>query len=271
MNGLRSLLLACLCLCAHPAPATPAGLFQRVGFDQRLGAHLPLDTMLRDADGESVQLGRYFGARPVALVLGYYDCPNLCGIQWRGFLESARQLGLDVGLDYDVVAVSIDPRETPQLARQKRQATVRDYGRGESVAGWHFLTGTEPAIRQLAQAAGFRYVYDPELDQYAHAAGLVITTPEGVIARYLFGVRLDPTDLRLSLVESSSGRIGSPVDRLLLLCYHYDPASGRYSLLVMNVLRGAGLLMVSGLLGFVVLSRRRETRDAARNREAPHA
>jgi protein SCO1/2 len=270
MSGWRYVLLAGLCVFACQGSATPDGLFQRVGFDQHLGATLPLDAAFRDAEGHTVRLGQYFGTRPVVLVPGYYECPNLCGIVWRGFLESARQLGLDVGRDFDVVAVSIDPRETPQLAWQKQVAYRQAYGRAGTANGWHFLTGTAATISQLAQAAGFRYVYDAELDQYAHAAGLVVATPEGTISRYLFGVRFDPTDLRLALVESSSGRIGSPVDQLLLLCYHYDPANGQYGLLIMNLLRGAGLVTLATLLGFVVWSRRREARQtAAGNRAVP--
>jgi protein SCO1/2 len=261
-------LLATLALLACQAAAEPENLFQRVGFDQRPGAALPLDAVFRAEDGSEVKLGRYFGTRPVVLVPGYYECPNLCGIQWRGFLDSAREIGLTVGRDYEVVAISIDPRETPEIARHKREATRTAYDRPGPADGWHFLTGTEPAIRRVAQAAGFRYVYDPELDQYAHAAGLVIATPEGTISRYLFGVRFNPTDLRLALVESADGNIGSPVDQLLLLCYHYDPANGRYGLLIMNVLRGAGALTAAALLGFVVHSRRRERRREA-GRETP--
>jgi protein SCO1/2 len=269
VSGLRHVLLAGLCLLACQAAATPDDLFQRVGFDQRLGAALPLDAVFRDTHGETVRLGRYFQERPVVLMLGYYACPNLCDITWRGFLESAGRLGLDVGRDYDVVAVSIDPRETTELARKKQAASSAAYARSGTDAGWHFLTGSEVAIRQLAQAAGFHYVYDPELDQYAHAAGLVVATPAGIIARYLFGVRFNPTDLRLALVESSRGRIGSTIDQLLLLCYHYDPANGQYGLLVMNVLRGAGLVTLTTLLGFVVWSRRRETRLPRDTREVP--
>ena len=269
MSGLRYLLLAGLCLFACQGSATPDGLFKRVGFDQHIGATLPLDAMFHDAEGHRARLGRYFGTRPVLLVPGYYDCPNLCGMVWRGLLESIRKLGLDVGRDFDIVAVSIDPRETPQLALQKQAAYREAYGRAGSANGWHFLTGTGTAIRQLAEAAGFRYVYDPEIDQYAHAAGLVITTPEGTISRYLFGVRFDPTDLRLALVESSRGRMGSPVDQLLLLCYHYDPANGQYGLLIMNLIRGAGLLTLATLLGFVAWSRRREVRRTTGNRGVP--
>ncbi|MGD8616441.1 MAG: SCO family protein [Gammaproteobacteria bacterium] len=269
MKRLRRLLLAGICVLAHAAGAAPPDLFQRVGFDQMPGAALPLGTAFRDADGARVTLGQYFHERPVVLVLGYYECPNLCGIQWRGFLESARELALDVGRDYEVVAVSIDPGETAELAARKRQTYIRAYGRPGSAPGWHFLTGEASAIRRLAQAAGFRYVYDPERDQYAHASGLVVATPDGVIARYLFGVRFAPTDLRLALVESSRGRIGSPVDQLLLLCYHYDPANGQYGLLIMNLLRGAGVLTVGALAGFVVLSRRREARRGARREPPP--
>lgn len=249
-----------LCLAAGRIPAAPQNLFQEVGFDQRLGDRVPLDSQFRDADGRSVRLGDYFAGRPVLLVLGYYECPNLCGVVWQGLLQSLRPLKLQVGRDFDVVAVSIDPNEGSEIARLKRDTYVREYGRPGSASGWHFLTGTEASVRRLADAVGFRYIYDPEIDQYAHASGVVLATPAGVLSRYLFGVRFSRTDLRLALVESSDGRIGTPVDQLLLLCYHYDPATGKYGLLIMNLLRGAGALTVASLLGFVVLSRRRERR-----------
>lgn len=259
MRALHALLLAWLVLLAVPALASPPGLFRQVGFDQRLGATLPLDAPFREADGTPVTLGRYFGHRPVVLVLGYYGCPNLCGVQWRGLLESAREVGLDIGRDYQVVAISIDPTESPALAREKRRTYLDAYDRAGSDTGWHFLTGEQASIRRVAEAVGFRYVYDPELEQYAHAAGLVVATPEGVVARYLFGVRFPARDLRLALVESSAGRVGTPVDRLLLLCYHYDPANGQYGATVMNLLRGGGALTLGALIGFVWLSRRRES------------
>jgi protein SCO1/2 len=257
-----------LCLAASPAaPAAPGDLFQAVGFDQHPGASLPLDTPFRDASGQAVELGDYFGERPVVLVLGYFECPNLCGVVWQGLLESLRPLELEVGRDFDLVALSIDPGEGPRVAGEKRDAYLRAYGRPDSSPGWHFLTGTEKDIRRVADAVGFHYVYDPEIDQYAHASGVVVVTPAGVLSRYLFGVRFPRTDLRLALVESSEGRIGTAVDQLLLLCYHYDPTTGKYGVLIMNVLRGAGALTVTALLGFVAVSRRRERRGADRDRK----
>ncbi len=257
-------LVLVMTLLAGPAAATPQGLFQKVGFDQHLGAALPLDARLRDAAGRSVRLGDYFGKRPVLLVLGYFECPNLCGVAWRGLLESLKPLALEVGRDFDVVALSIDPHEGPAVARRTRDGYVKAYGRPGAEGGWHFLTGTEDSIGRVADAVGFRYVYDPEMDEYAHASGVVVATARGVVSRYLFGVRYPRTDLRLSLVESSDGQIGSPVDQLLLLCYHYDPTTGQYGLLIMNLLRGGGALTLGALVGFVVLSRRREVRTAER-------
>ncbi len=257
------ILWTCVCLGATQARAVPPNLFQQVGFDQHLGARLPLRVPFRDSAGRAVELGDYFGQRPVILVFGYFECPNLCGLIWQGLLESLRPLKLQAGRDFDLVAISIDPRESPELAGNKRAAYLREYGRPDAASGWHFLTGTEAAIRQVTDAAGFRYVHDPEIDQYAHASGLVVATPTGVLSRYLFGVRFSRTDLRLALVESSGGRIGSPIDQLLLLCYHYDPSTGRYGPLIMNLLRATGGLTVAGLLGFVVLSRRRERKGAA--------
>jgi protein SCO1/2 len=242
------------------AAATPEHLFQRVGFEQRLGATLPLDTGLRDQDGHQVRLGDYFKGRPVVLVLGYYRCPNLCSVVWRELLESLQRLKLDVGRDFEVVAVSIDPKESPELAREKQATYAQDYKRPGTESGWHFLTGDEPAVRRIADAVGFHYVYDPEIDQYAHPAGLVVATPQGVVSRYLYGVRFPETDLRLALVESSNGTVGSPVDQLLLLCFHYDPKNGKYGVLIMNLLRVAGGFTAAGLVGFVLVSRRRERR-----------
>jgi protein SCO1/2 len=253
-------LAACAWLALGTAAAIPEHLFQRVGFEQRLGATLPLDTPLRDPHGHQVRLGDYFKGRPVVLVLGYYRCPNLCSVVWRGLLESLQRLKLDVGRDFEVVAVSIDPKEPPELAREKQASYAREYKRPGTESGWHFLSGEEPAVRRIADAVGFRYVYDPQIDQYAHAAGLVVTTPQGVVSRYLYGVRFPETDLRLALVESSNGTVGSPVDQLLLLCFHYDPKKGKYGVLIMNLLRVAGGITVAGLLGFVLVSRRRERR-----------
>jgi len=253
----------CLALIGGQASAAPDDLFQRVGFDQRLGAPLPLDAQFVDSVGAPVRIGDLLQGRPAVLVLGYYECPNLCGLVWQGLQESLRKVHLTAGKDFDVIAVSIDPHEGPKLAAAKRDAVLKAYGRPDSAAGWHFLTGDEAQIRAVADAAGFRYVYDPEIDQYAHAAGVVVTTPNGKVSRYLFGVRFPERDLRLALVDSSGGRIGSPVDQLLLLCYHYDPVTGRYGLLISNLLRAGGALTVAGLLGFVLVSRRRDRRAAA--------
>jgi len=252
-----------LAIVACPTAAAPDDLFQRAGLDQNLGAQVPLDARFRDSAGSTVRLGDLLGGRPAILVLGYYECPNLCGLVWQGLQESLQSLKLQVGQDFDVVAVSIDPAEGPELAAAKRKAVLKAYGRPDSTAGWHFLTGEESQIRSVADAAGFRYVYDPEIDQYAHASGLVVITPDGQVSRYLYGVRFPERDLRLSLVESSGGRIGSPVDQLLLLCYHYDPATGQYGLLITNLLRLGGAATVAGLLGFVLVSRRRDRRAEA--------
>jgi protein SCO1/2 len=258
MNPLRHLVLICLLVATGIAHSTPQKLFQRVGFDQNLGARLPLDVSLRDSAGRTVALGSLFGQRPVILVLGYYDCPNLCGVVWQGLLEVVRQLKFTAGTDFDVVALSINPAETPALARAKQTAYLEQYNRPGTSGGWHFLTGDEPSIRQVADAVGFRYLYDPTIDQYAHASGLVVATSHGVISRYLYGVRYQPSDLRLALVEASGNRVGSAVDRLLLLCYHYDPETGRYGLVIMNVLRGAGALTAVVMGGILITSWRRE-------------
>jgi len=259
-----SLLLAAL----SPALAqpTPQELTKQVGIDQNLDAQVPLDLTFRDETGAPVRLGDCFRGKPVVLSLVYYECPMLCGLIFDGLLKSLRVLPLDVAEDFDIITVSFDPGETPQLAAAKKENCLRQYGRPGAAAGWRFLTGDEASIRALTDAVGFRYVYDPATDQYAHASSLMVLTPNGRIARYLYGIEYQPRDLKLSLVEAADGRIGSPVDQLLLLCYHYDPTTGKYGLVVMNSIRIGGFLTVASLLTFVVAMLRRERRSARRER-----
>lgn len=241
---------------------------QEIGYDQRLHERVPADLVFRDSAGKHVRLGEYFGGRPVILSLAYYECPMLCPLVLDGVLRSLRTLSLDLGRDYTVITVSIDPGETPQLAAATKARMVRAYGRPGAAAGWHFLTGEAAAIRRLSQAVGFRYTYDPAKDQYAHAAGIVVLAPQGTIARYLYGIEFAPRDLRLSLVQAAAGTIGSPVDQLLLLCYQYDPTSGTYTVAIMNVLRLAGIGTALGLGGLmVILFRRERMRSGAPDRQ----
>jgi protein SCO1/2 len=245
-----------------PAGQSPtASVLRDVGLEQRLDAELPLDAVFRDETGREVKLREYFDSqRPVVLALVYYRCPMLCTQVLNGFLKSSQAVPLEIGPDYQVVTVSFDARETPELAAEKKDRYVRAYRREGAAAGWHFLTGDQKAIDQLTEVIGFRYHYDPKSDQFAHASGIVLATPDGRLARYLYGIEYSPDDLRLGLIESSSGRIGSTVDQVLLLCYHYDPLTGRYGLAISGALRAAGCLTVLLLGGFLVVMFRRERR-----------
>ncbi|MCS6953360.1 MAG: SCO family protein [Bryobacterales bacterium] len=233
---------------------------REVGIDQRLNARLPLELTFRDESGAAVALKTYFNRRPVILSLVYYECPMLCTMVLNGLLKTLRTINLDVGRDFEVLTVSFDPNETHELAAAKKQSYIERYGRPTGAAGWHFLTGDAEAIRQLTQAVGFRYKYDPAANQFAHASAIMVLTPDGRLARYLYGIEYPPRDLRLALVEASAGKIGTPVDQVLLYCFHYDPATGKYSLLVMNVLRAAGIATVLALGVFLLAMFRRDRR-----------
>jgi len=235
-----------------------------VDFEQRLGAQLPLDAVFTDATGRQRPLGEYFGPRPVLVTLVYYECPMLCTLVLNGVVASLRAVDLDVGSAFDVVVVSFDSRETPQLAAAKKEAYVASYGRGGDGTGWHFLTGDEANVARLAEAVGFRWVYDEERDEFAHSAGIVLATPEGLVSRYFFGIEFPPRDLRLGLVEASGSKIGTLADRVLLFCFHYDPATGRYSVATLNAVRAGGVLTVALLAAFVLAALRRERARAAR-------
>lgn len=231
-----------------------------VGIDQRLDEQVPLGLEFRDEDGRTVPLRQYFGRKPVVLSLVYYECPMLCTMALNGLLRSLRAVNLNVGEDFDVVTVSFDPNETPELAAAKKNGYVERYARSGGENGWHFLTGEEASIRQLTESVGFRYKYDPNTNQFAHASGIMILTPQGRIARYLYGIEYSARDLRLALVEASAGKIGSPVDQVLLYCFHYDPATGKYSLLIMNVVRTLGIATIVVLGGFMIVMFRRDRR-----------
>jgi protein SCO1/2 len=253
----------------EPAPTPRAasdvvpGMFQKVRFDQNLDALLPLEVPLLDEQGRAVKLGDYFGRRPVIVNLVYYQCPMLCNEVLNSLLRSLNALAFDVGKDFEVVTVSIDPAETPVLAARKKAAYLRRYGRAGAGQGWHFLTGDEASIRRLAGAVGFNYVYDPKSKQFAHPAGIAIATPQGRIARYFFGISYPAGNLRLSLVEAAAGKIGSPMDQILLLCFHYDPRTGKYNVAIMNVIRILGGLTVASLGTFMFVMFRRDRQAKA--------
>lgn len=237
--------------------ALPA-IFKDVGFDQRLNEPVPLDAVFRDEAGQPVRLGDYLGQKPVILALIYYRCTTLCPMILDGLVRSLHALSFDIGKQFSIVTLSFDPRETPALAAAKKAEYVKRYGRPGAADGWHFLTGDEPAIQRLTKAVGFRYVYDDKTDQYAHAAGILMLTPQGRVARYFYGIDYSPRDLRLGLIEAAANTIGNPIDQVLLYCYHYDPLTGKYGLIVMNVLRLAGLATVLILGAFILVMLRRE-------------
>ena len=241
----------------------PQDLIREVVFDQKLDAQAPLDLPFTDSTGQPVRLGDYFKDKPVILDLGYYECPMLCSLVRNHLFESLKQLSLSAGQDFQIVIVSIDPTETPDIAEAKRQASIMAYSRSTNDAGWNFLVGEPASIQKLAQAVGFKYTYDPKIKQYVHPAGIIILTPQGRVSKYLYGLDYPSRDLRLALVEATSNKIGSPVDQLLLLCYHYDPVSGQYTLFLTNIIRLLGVITVSvmGLMLYIFL--RRERKSAA--------
>lgn len=241
-----------------PPASEPPALARDVAFEQRLGVRLPLDARFVDSDGRAVRLGDVVGERPVLLVPAYYECPMLCTLVLNGVVRMLRALPFDVGDELDVVVFSIDPDETPALAAAKKENLLAEYRRPGAEGGWRLLTGERPAIEALTRAIGFRYAYDPASDQFAHASGLVVVTPDGRASRYFFGVEFSPRDVRLAVVDASAGRVGSVVDQLLLLCLQWDPSRGRYTASVMAAVRAGGVLTLLALAAFVWQSRGRQ-------------
>ena len=242
---------------AEPASARPA-ILNDIGYDQRLGETVPRDIVLRDEGGREVRFGDFLGQKPVVLTLVYYECPMLCTLTLNGLAGALKTLAFDVGREFDVVTVSFDPRETPALAAAKKKAYLARYDRPGAEKGWHFLTGDADQIARLTKSVGFRYAWDERTRQFAHPSGVVVLTPDGTIARYLYGIEYAPKDLRLGLMEASERRIGTAVEHALLYCYKYDPTTGRYGLLTMRLIRGGGVLTVLGLGGFIFAMRRKE-------------
>ena len=233
-------------------------VFEEVGIDQKLDEQIPLDLTFRNERGETVRLGEYFGRKPVIVSLVYYNCPMLCTQILNGMVETFRIINFTAGNEFEVVTVSIDPTETDSLASAKKAEYITAYDREGTAGGWHFLTGDQEQITRLAQSVGFRYVYDESNGQYAHASGIMVATPDGRLARYLYGIEYGAKDLTFSLMEAAEGKIGSPVEKLLLLCYHYDPATGKYGVVVTTLLRGAALLLLVVLGGYMVINFRRD-------------
>ena len=229
-----------------PANVRPPGL-QNVGIEQHLDEQIPADLNFRDETGKPVRLGDYFGKKPMILNLVYYNCPMLCGEVLSGLEGALRVLKFDVGKEFDVLTVSFDPRETPDMATRKKAEFLKRYGRAGAAEGWHFLTGPQESIDALTKAAGFQYQYDPKTGQFAHATAIMILTPEGKIAQYYYGVDYAPKDLRLGLIQASENKIGTLADQVLLYCYHYDPTTGKYGAIISRVLKLAGIATLLGL------------------------
>ena len=246
------------------AAAEQIPALREVGIDQKLDGAIPLDAPFADEAGKDVTLRQYFGARPVILALVYFECPMLCIQTLTGLSGSLEALAFNPGKEFELVVVSIDPGETPALAANSKKTFLRRYGRQGVDGSVHFLTGRETSIKPLADAVGFRYAYDKEIDQYAHPAAITVLTGEGRVSKYLYGIDFAPRDLRLSLVEAAGGRIGTAVDQVLLFCYHYDPESGKYGFVIMNVVRLGAALTVVALAGSIVFALRRERRRLRR-------
>jgi protein SCO1 len=258
---MKRLLIWCACFGASAFGQVQTGwrpaLLRSVGINQQLGAQVPADLPFNDESGHPVTLRQYLG-KPVILALVYYQCPSLCNMVLNGVLRSVKNLSMTAGDQFDIVAVSFDPRETSEMAAAKKASYIKGYNRPGAEQGWHFLTGPEASSKTLADAVGFHYAYDAINNQYAHGSAIMLLTPEGRVTRYFYGIDYPARDLRLGLVEASDRRIGSPVDAVMLYCYHYDPSNGKYGMVIMNVLRVAGFLTVATLAGFMIIMFRRD-------------
>ena len=238
-------------------------ILDQVGIDQHLNQRIPLEAQFTDENGQTVSLKQYFGVRPVLVTMVYYQCPMLCSQELNGLTSSLNVLSqFNVGREFDVITVSFDPTETPELAAESKKKFLERYRRPGAAQGWHFLTGKKDQIELLSQSLGFRYAWDPEIKQYAHASGIMLLTPDGRIAQYYYGIEYAPRDLRLGFIEAAQGKIGTVVDQVLLYCYHYDPARGKYGAAVFNILRIGALATVLVICGFMFIMFRREHRPA---------
>ena len=265
--GIAALLALSLASFAQTAPdnigKSSAGLpaaLQNVGFEPPLNGQLPLDLGFRDEAGSEVRLRDYFGHKPVLLALVYYGCPMLCNQVEQGVVGSLKMLSFNAGRDYEVVFVSFDSRETPEMAARKKESAISHYGRPETAPGFHFLTGSQQSIDALTKAANFRYSFDANIGIFAHASGIMLLTPDGRISRYFYGVEYPSRDVRLGLVDASAGKIGNPIDHLLLYCFEYDPATARYSATILRIVRLGGLLTILTIVAGILLFRRRDAR-----------
>lgn len=245
-----------------PNSSMKPAMLKDVRIQQNLNAQVPLELTFTDEGNRTVRLGQYFQGKPVILAMVYYECPMLCNMTLNGLLRSLNGISLNASDDFQLVAVSINPRESSQIAMAKKETYLEKYPRLHAMNGWHFLTGKQENIKALADVVGFRYSYDPIAKQYAHAAGIMVVTPEGKISKYFYGIEFDKRDLRLGLVEASNHKIGTAVDQILLYCYHYDPATGKYGFMVQRLLQVLGSATFAALFAFVFINLRRDRRHA---------
>jgi protein SCO1/2 len=265
--GIAALLLAASALHGQTVPGnmgptatTMPPALQNVGFEPQLNAQMPLDLSFRDESGRSVQLREYFGQKPVVLAFVYYGCPMLCNQVQQGVVGALRMLSFNPGRDYEVVFISFDSRETPEMAAEKKKAALAHFRRPETDSGWHFLTGSQESIDAATHAANFRYNFSAKTNLFAHASGVMVLTPDGRISRYFYGVEYPGRDMRLGLVEASAGKIGTPIDHVLLFCYQYDPTAATYSAAILKIIRLGGVLTILCIVGGILIFRRRDAR-----------
>jgi protein SCO1/2 len=231
-------------------------ILQKVGIEQKLNGQLPIDAQFKDENGNIIKLGDYFNnGKPVILALVYYECPMLCNEVLNGLTGSLKGISFNAGKDFDVIAISFDARENekPDLAKNKKASYLARYGREGAENGWHFLTGTQPEIDKVTQAVGFNYMFDESTNQFAHAGGIMVLTPEGKLSRYFYGIDYAPKDLKFGIMDSANNKIGNPAEQLYLYCFHYDPASGKYGFAILKVLRLMGVATVLGLIGMFLV------------------
>jgi protein SCO1/2 len=265
---LKAFFLLCFLCPVYVFCAPPPGsqnsdsILTQIGMDQKLGAQIDRTIEFRDETGQTVRLGDYLGRKPIILTPVYYECPMLCSMLLNGLVKAMHVMRFTPGKEFEIVTFSIDPNEQPSLAAEKKLHYIRDYGRPSAAEGWHFLTGTTDSIHQLADEIGFRYTYDNYTKQWAHTSGIVMLTPEGVVSQYFYGIEFDPTDLKLSLVQASNGRLGTLTDHVLLYCFQYDPTTGKYSIAIMRVLRVFAVATVVLITGFILIAESRRKRFA---------
>lgn len=253
-----------------PSAATMPAALRNVGFEPPLNGQMPLDQHFRDETGRDVTLREFFGQKPVILAFVYYNCPMLCDQVQMGVVGSLRMLSFNPGRDYEVLFVSFDSRDTPELAAEKKKTALSHFRRPETASGWHFLTGSRESIEAATKAANFRFTFDAKSNLFAHASGLLMLTPDGRISRYFYGVEYPGRDMRLGLVDASAGKIGTPIDHVLLFCYHYDPTTAKYSASILKMVRLGGILTIICIVGGILISRRREVHSAQAKLQGAH-